>query len=193
MERFDQGHRGPETGMSSRVQRFWCFLCFYLSFFHSHLLYCATIYSCSSQSNINNLFKQQKKAIRNISGAQYLDHTAPLFEQLKILPLDKVIIHAKATFMHSIYYQYAPNSFTDTWSTLAQLHPEMNLRNSHNFYLSFPRIELFKRPHYTLYLPPGMIWVTSASNLINLSSELSATSSSSTAFSCLIKPSPSPP
>ncbi len=74
-------------------------------------------------------------------------------ENLKIILFltCKIIIHAKATFMHSIYYQYAPNSFTDTWSTLAQLQPEMNLRNSHNFYLSFPRIELFKRlPLYSL-------------------------------------------
>jgi hypothetical protein len=123
----------------------------YLSFFHSHLLYCATIYSCTSQGNIATLFKQQKKAIRHISGAQYLDHTAPLFEHHRILPLDKIITHAKATFMHSIFYNYAPNSFTDTWSTLAQLQPELNLRNSHNFYLNFPRIELFKKlPLYSL-------------------------------------------
>ena len=53
--------------------------------------------------------------------------------------------------MHSIYYQYAPSSFADTWSTLSQLQPELNLRNSHNFYLSFPRIELFKKlPLYSL-------------------------------------------
>ena len=53
--------------------------------------------------------------------------------------------------MHSIFYNYAPNSFTDTWSTLAQLQPELNLRNSHNFYLNFPRIELFKKlPLYSL-------------------------------------------
>jgi hypothetical protein len=101
----------------------------YLSFFHSHLLFCATIYSCTSQGNIAILFKQQKKAIRHISKAQYLDHTAPLIEHHRILPLDKIITHAKATFMHSIFYHYAPNSFTDTWSTLAQLQPELNLRN----------------------------------------------------------------
>jgi hypothetical protein len=30
----------------------------YLSFFHPHLLYCSTIYSCTSQGNLSNLFKQ---------------------------------------------------------------------------------------------------------------------------------------
>ncbi len=44
---------------------------------------------------------------------QYLDHTAPLFEQLRILPLDKVIIHAKATFMHqSFHYFLAMHIYT---------------------------------------------------------------------------------
>ena len=123
----------------------------YLSFFHSHLLYCTTIYSCTSQTNIATLFKQQKKAIRNITGAQYLEHTASLFEHLRILPLDKIITQAKATFMHSIFYDYAPASFSDTWHTTRQLNPELNLRNSHNFYLDFPRIELFKKlPLYSL-------------------------------------------
>ncbi len=129
----------------------------YISFFHSHLLYCATIYSCTSQGNINTLFKQQKKAIRHISGAQHLEHTAPLFEQHRILPLDKVITHAKATFMHSIYYQYAPSSFADTWSTLSQLQPELNLRTLITSISAFLGLNSSKSSLFTLYLPPGMI------------------------------------
>ena len=125
----------------------------YTSFFHSHLLYCTNIYSCTSQANITSLFKQQKKAIRIISGSQYLDHTAPLFKKLGILPLESIITQAKATFMHSIYYEYAPPSFTNTWTTQAQLHPELNLRNANDFYLPFPRIELYKKlPLYSLPL-----------------------------------------
>ena len=123
----------------------------YLSFFHSHLLYCPTIYSCTSTKNLNSIFKKQKKAIRIISGAQYLDHTTPLFETLRILPLEKIITHSKSSFMHSIYYNYAPASFSNTWITLAQHHPDIQLRNSHNFYLPPPRIELFKKlPLYSL-------------------------------------------
>jgi hypothetical protein len=123
----------------------------YTSFFHSHLLYCTNIYSCTSQSNINRIFLQQKKAIRIITNSSYNAHTAPLFERLHILPLEKVITQAKLTFMHTIYYEYAPASFTDTWQTQAQRNPELNLRNATDFYLPFPRIELFKRlPLYSL-------------------------------------------
>lgn len=125
----------------------------YTSFFHSNLLYCTNIYSCTSQNNISTIFKHQKKAIRILSNANYLDHTAPLFENHGILPLSKIIIQARATFMHAIYYNHAPLSFTGIWQTQAQLHPNINLRNANDFHLPFPRIELFKRsPLYSLPL-----------------------------------------
>jgi len=123
----------------------------YTSFFHSHLLYCTNIFSCTSQANINKIFMQQKKAIRIITNSSYNAHTAPLFANLNILPLDKVIIQAKLSFMHSVYYEYAPSSFTGTWQTQAQRNPELNLRNATDFYTPFPRIELFKKlPIYSL-------------------------------------------
>jgi len=84
----------------------------YTSFFHSHLLYCTNIFSCTSQANINKIFMQQKKTIRIITNSSYNAHTAPLFANLNILPQDKVIIQAKLSFMHSVYYEYAPSSFT---------------------------------------------------------------------------------
>ena len=123
----------------------------YTSFFHSHLLYCPIIYSCTSQGNINRLLIQQKKAIRTITKSSYNTHTEPLFQQLNILPLEKIILQAKLTFMHSVYYGHAPNSFANTWQTQAQRHPELILRNATDIYIPFPRIDLFKRiPLYSL-------------------------------------------
>jgi hypothetical protein len=88
---------------------------------------------------------QQKKAIRIITNSSYNAHTAPLFAKLNILPLDEVIIQAKLSFMHSVYYEYAPSSFTGTWQTQAQCNPDLNLRNATDFYTPFPHIELFKK------------------------------------------------
>lgn len=123
----------------------------YTSFFHSHLLYCANIYSCTSQSNLNKIFLQQKKAIRIITKSGYNDHTAQLFEQFNILPLEKIITQEKLSFMHSIYYNYAPTSFTDTWITQIQRNPDTNLRNATDYCVPFPRIDIFKRlPIYSL-------------------------------------------
>jgi len=123
----------------------------YTSFFHSHLLYCANIYSCTSQTNINKIFLQQKKAIRIITKSNFTAHTEPIFTRLHILPLDKILTQAKLTFMHSIYYDYAPSSFSGTWQTLAQRTPELNLRNATDYCIDHPRIELFKKlPIYSL-------------------------------------------
>jgi hypothetical protein len=123
----------------------------YTSFFHSHLLYCTNIYSCTSQTNINKIFLQQKKAIRIITNSEYNAHTAPLFHSLNILPLAKIITSAKLTFMHTVYYGYAPPSFSNTWQTQAQRNPDLNLRNATDIYVPFPRIDLFKRmPIYAL-------------------------------------------
>ena len=123
----------------------------YISFFHSHLLYCTNIYSCTSQTNINKIFLQQKKAIRIITNSSYTAHTAPLFARLNILPLEKVITHAKLSFMHTVYYGTAPTSFNNIWQTQAQRHPDLNLRNATDIYVPFPRIDLFKRmPIYSL-------------------------------------------
>jgi hypothetical protein len=121
----------------------------YISFFHSHLLYCTNIYSCTSQTNINKIFLLQKKAIRIITNSSYTSRTAPLFASLNILPLEKVITHAKLSFMHTVYYGTAPTSFNNIWQTKAQCNPELNLRNATD--VPFPQIDLFKRmPIYSL-------------------------------------------
>jgi hypothetical protein len=60
----------------------------YFSLFHSHLLYCINILSCTSQTNINRIILLQKKAIRIISKTHYNVHTTPLFLENKVLPFD---------------------------------------------------------------------------------------------------------
>ncbi len=53
--------------------------------------------------------------------------------------------------MHSIYYNYAPSSFNNTWNTYAQRNIANNTRNDSCFYLAFPRKELFKKlPIYSM-------------------------------------------
>ena len=62
-----------------------------------------------------------------------------------------IITSAKLTFMHTVYYGYAPPSFSNTWQTQAQRNPDLNLRNATDIYVPFPRIDLFKRmPIYAL-------------------------------------------
>ncbi len=83
----------------------------YFAFIQSHLNYCPIILSSISQHNFNQIKLIQKKAIRIITDSTYTAHTAPLFDQLQILPYELIIKQAKLLFMHFIEYNYAPPSW----------------------------------------------------------------------------------
>ena len=125
----------------------------YFALIHSHLSYCPVILSTLSASNQKILFKVQKKAIRIMTGSNYNDHTGPLFFQHKILPLNQLLKQGKLIFMHSIYYGYAPKSFSNTWRKNNDRPGDLNLslRNDNLFCIPAPRVEFFKRiPLYSL-------------------------------------------
>jgi hypothetical protein len=82
----------------------------YYSLIHSHLSYCTPILSCASNSNIQTVFKIQKKAIRTVTRNTFLAHTNPIFSGYKILPLPKLITYSELKLMHSITYGYCPPS-----------------------------------------------------------------------------------
>ena len=86
-----------------------------------------------------------------MSGTKFRDHTDPLFKNLKILPLDKIILNAQALFMHSVFYEYVPNCFENIWSKVTSRNLSQNLRNENDFSLPFPRVECYKKlPMYSL-------------------------------------------
>jgi hypothetical protein len=123
----------------------------YFSLFHSHLLYCINILSCTSQTNITRILIMQKKAIRTVTNAPYNAHTNPLFLELNVLPFDKLITLNRLLFMHAIAYNYAPKTFDNTWLTNAERNIGHDLRNNDFFVMPQVRIELFRRfPLYAL-------------------------------------------
>jgi hypothetical protein len=75
----------------------------YFVMVHSHIVYCINIYSCANTTSLNKLRIKQKEAIRIISNAGFREHTAPLFAQLSILPLDQLIKLHILKFMHSFF------------------------------------------------------------------------------------------
>ena len=62
----------------------------YMSLIFSHVNYCNIIWGSACNSTLEPLFRLQKKAIRLISNSHYLEHTAPIFNSLKILTLHQV-------------------------------------------------------------------------------------------------------
>jgi hypothetical protein len=53
----------------------------YYSLFHSNLIYCIQIWSCTSQMLINPLIVLQKKAVRLISNSKYNAHSDLFLEK----------------------------------------------------------------------------------------------------------------
>ena len=87
----------------------------------------------------------QKKAIRIVTQSHYRAPTATIFEKHKILKYQDIITQAKLTIMHSHFYEYGPIAFRDTWIKNANREMEYALRNSNNYIVPRPKIELFKK------------------------------------------------
>jgi hypothetical protein len=123
----------------------------YFALIHSHLSYCPIILSCTSNSNINKLFKVQKKAIRIVTNSKYNAHTLPLFYHNKILPLTKIFRFEKLKFMHAINFNNSIKSFENIWNKNINRDLNIQLRNDDLFQLPAPNCKLFKKmPIYSL-------------------------------------------
>jgi hypothetical protein len=86
----------------------------YFSMIHSVISYGINIYGCANRTNLEKLIIKQKQAIRIICNATYRAHTAPLFKQLKILPVEKLIQFSNIKFLHSFHFKTLPLSFANT-------------------------------------------------------------------------------
>jgi hypothetical protein len=117
----------------------------YFAMVHSHIVYCINIYSCANTSSLNRLRIKQKEAIRIISNAGFREHTAPLFAQLSILPLDHLIKLHILKFMHSFFHKTLPISYHDRWITNRERQPERALRNADLLYIPQHNFATIKR------------------------------------------------
>ena len=72
----------------------------YFTFIYPYLIYCIEIWGNTNGRHLNSIIKINKKGIRAISFAHYLDETSPLFKRLKnFLTLKKFVIKRIALLM----------------------------------------------------------------------------------------------
>jgi hypothetical protein len=90
-----------------------------------------------------------------MTNSSYNAHTNPIFKQHQILTYDLLVQQGQLLFMHAIEYNYAPTSFTDTWTKNRDREPNIILRNANNYVMPQPRTETFQKT--TLYALPA-IW-----------------------------------
>jgi hypothetical protein len=93
----------------------------------------------------------QKKVIRLICNANYNVHTEPLFDQLNILPLDKLIKFTKGLLTHSIIHKYGPPALHNQWMYNVERNAGIVLRNDNDIYIPLAVSEQVKRlPYFSL-------------------------------------------
>jgi hypothetical protein len=115
----------------------------------TYLVYCIQIWSCTAISNLNELIKKQKNAIRLITSSAYNAHTEPLFKKLNILPVHQLCSFFKLQFMFQFKNNLLPPALSNLWQTNAErfqdLEVNIQLRREDDFYIPFARISQVER------------------------------------------------
>jgi hypothetical protein len=124
----------------------------YYAMIHSHLSYCINIYGSAVTTNLQRLRVKQKEAMRIINNVGFRDHTAQLFKQNGILPIDDMIKFAKLKFMHCFVNRNLPLSFHELWLYNRDVNPARVLRNANNLripphhFATLKRLPMFNFP-----------------------------------------------
>ena len=99
-----------------------CLVTLYYSFIYPYLNYCLEVWGKATENILSKIFKLQKRAIRIISNMPWRAHTSPLFDHLKILPLNKIYIYKIGTLMFKYSEDLLPAIFNDVFIKNSQIH-----------------------------------------------------------------------
>ena len=77
-----------------------CLKTLYYSYIYPYLIYCIEIWGISPQTHLTPLLLLQKKIVRIMTYSTFYTHTAPIFKELQILTVDKLVVHRIAIVMY---------------------------------------------------------------------------------------------
>lgn len=115
----------------------------YYSIFYSHILYGCIVWSFTSKSNLDSIFKLQKKMIRIITFSDYFAHTNPLFVQLNLLKTDDIFKAELLKFMYDLSSERLPAVFNDFFNKNKNLH-SYETRGRSNDHFHIPSVQSSK-------------------------------------------------
>ena len=84
----------------------------YYSFVFPYLCYCIEVWGNTYKSYIEPLLRLQKKVLRIITSPKKLSHTAPLFNELKILRFEQLCYVSLQMIMYKFYHETLPDIFS---------------------------------------------------------------------------------
>ena len=80
----------------------------YHTFIYPYLTYCVEVWGSANSVHLSPILLLQKKIIRLITFSERLAHTEPIFLQLNILPIDKLIQDRIGLFMYKMFHGLHP-------------------------------------------------------------------------------------
>ena len=75
-----------------------------------YLNYCVEVWGNTYKTNLYSLFIKQKKAIRIVCHAKYLDYTSSLFHKLRLLKSPDIVHFNTCIFMYKAFHNLLPPS-----------------------------------------------------------------------------------
>lgn len=109
-------------------------LTLYYSLVYPYLTYCVTVWGGTSQVHLKPLIVLQKRIVRVIAGASFLEHTSPLFHRLKILKFKDVYLYHVSLLMFDMRHNVSMQS-----------RHEHNTRHRDDLVPEFQRLALTQR------------------------------------------------
>ena len=108
-----------------------------------HLSYCCSVWSSATKTLLNKLVILQKRAIRHITNAYYLDSTSNLFLSLNLLKLPDLININLATIAYRATNNNLPPPFVNIFRTNKDTH-NYNTRQSNNIHCVLCRSNIIR-------------------------------------------------
>ena len=114
----------------------------YNAFVFPYLTYCVEVWGTAQKKYLDPLIKIKKKIVRIITFSPYLCHTDPIFKDLNLLPISKLVTQRIGLLMFKYSIHSLPSVIEDlfTCNTSVSNH---NTRNKFIFGIKFKTISMF--------------------------------------------------
>ena len=116
-------------------------LTLYYSLVYPYMQYCILVWGSTYPSNLRRIVLLQKRVVRIINKAVYDAHTEPMFNDLGLLPYQKIYLFHLGKFMFLFHKRMLPANFDNLFCCVNQVH-NYNTRNSKLYYVPFCRTNI---------------------------------------------------
>ena len=126
----------------------------YQTLVQPYFSYCNIVWGINRSTEFNKLFLCQKKVIRIITHSRWRSHSAPLFKELHILPLNLLNDFMVGCFMYICTHNLiCPQYFINMFSTNAVIH-NYDTRSKNNIHIVSHKLTL--RTHTIRFYGPKL-------------------------------------